>query len=130
MTYLEYRQAIAAMVARHRAERSTLDATYSAQLSTDNLPMVETASERQIREFMADWFIGQGQGPARRYALLPGHPHPDMRSAAGINGYSFTAVQLRNLLGPYLPPTIVGTRLIETDPVRVMKTARWAKWAK
>lgn len=87
---------------------------------------VETAYERQIRETMADYVVLQ-TGGSKPFFLLPDHPIASIRKDAGLAGVEVSREQLANILGPFLPPTLVGNRMVETDPCSVMRKASWRR---
>lgn len=92
----------------------------AAQIVTEN------AFEREVRTVLQDWVVLQ-TGGAKSYYVRPGHPVKEIAKAAGLAGVEIGQEQLRNIFGPYLPPTLIGQRVVPTDPVDVMRRAKWRK---
>lgn len=81
---------------------------------------------REIREIMEHYVILQ-TGGGKPYFLMPGHPEPEIRKAAGLAGVEVGERQLANIFGPYLPPVPQGKQMVRPDPCEVLRSVKWRK---
>lgn len=143
MTYLEYRRLVTIINVDYHAEVSMLD-TRSARYLTDKAALLAAkrdklvelnddyryataqreeargTAETELRAILTGWIARYGEGAARRYFLLPGHPIPEISRAAGLGGVSLTTAQLRTLFAPHLPSIPRGRNMVKPDIVAII----------
>lgn len=107
---------------------TTTDSDKPQPVAVGELVDAENATEREVRALLQDWVVLQ-TGGGRRYFLMPGHPIPAIRSAAGLAGQELGADQLANIFGPYMPMRVVGKQVVKMEAVTEMRNAKWRRTA-
>lgn len=102
-----------------------------ATTTLNSLVETEPAEHRENRELMQDYVVLLTSA-AMPYYLLPGHPNPKLKIAAGNTGVDLTFNQFNALMAPYLKPVPTGTRGIPMKPHAsdVIADAGWRHEAK